>query len=98
MRAVVLREFGPPETVVLADGRTALALMRAAAVRPGETVLVEAAAGGVGSLLVQLARRAGARVVAAAGAPRKLDVARSLGAAAAVDYSRDGWTGQVGPV
>src|SRR6266704_1038117 len=42
---------------LLADGRTALSLVRAAAPRPGETVLVEAAAGGVGSLLV----RAGGR-------------------------------------
>jgi NADPH:quinone reductase len=51
---------------LLADGRTALTLMRVAAVQAGETVLVEAAAGGVGSLLVQLARNAGARVVGAA--------------------------------
>jgi NADPH2:quinone reductase len=42
--------------------------MAPADVRPGESVLVEAAAGGVGGLLVQLARNAGARVVAAAGA------------------------------
>lgn len=41
---------------LMADGRTALALLRAARVAPGETVLVEAAAGGVGTLLVQLAR------------------------------------------
>ena len=39
---------------LLADGRTALSLVQLAALRPGETVLVEAAAGGVGSLLVQL--------------------------------------------
>ena len=39
-------------------GRTALALMRSADIRAGETVLVEAAAGGVGTLLVQLARKA----------------------------------------
>ena len=77
---------------LLADGRTAVALMRAAAVRPGETVLVEAAAGGVGSLLVQLARSAGARVVAAAGGDRKLDLARRLGAGIAVDYTRPAWT------
>jgi len=44
---------------LLADGRTAMMLARAAAIRPGETVLVEAAAGGVGSLLVQLAHSAG---------------------------------------
>jgi NADPH:quinone reductase len=80
---------------LLADGRTALALMRAAAVGAGETVLVEAAAGGVGSLLVQLAAGAGARVVAAAGAPRKLQLARELGAAMAVSYDEPGWADAV---
>lgn len=72
---------------LLADGRTAMMLMDAARVRPGDRVLVEAAAGGVGSLLVQLAGRAGARVVAAAGGPHKVDFARDLGAHLAVDYA-----------
>jgi NADPH:quinone reductase len=80
---------------LLADGRTAVALMRAAAVRAGETVLVEAAAGGVGSLLVQLARNAGAEVVAAAGGQRKLAVAGWLGARAMVDYTESGWADMV---
>ena len=76
---------------LLADGRTALALMSRARPRAGDTVLVEAAAGGVGSLLVQLARNAGARVVALAGGERKLRVARDLGADVAVDYSDTAW-------
>jgi len=76
---------------LLADGRTATMLVSSAALVPGERVLVEAAAGGVGSLLVQLATAAGARVVAAAGGPRKLDLARSLGAEVAVDYGAPGW-------
>jgi NADPH:quinone reductase len=87
---------------LLADGRTAVALARAADVRPGQTVLIEAAAGGVGSLLVQLARGHGARVVAAAGGSRKLAVAAGLGAEVAVDYTDPGWAGsvlaQAGPV
>ena len=82
-------------TALLADGRTALALMEAAAVRPGETVLVEAAAGGVGSLLVQLARRAGATVIGAAGGSRKVVVAAELGADVAVDYAEKGWPERV---
>ena len=82
-------------TALLADGRTAQALMDAAAVRPGETVLIEAAAGGVGSLLVQLARRAGATVVAAAGGPRKLAAATELGSDVAVDYTVEGWPERV---
>jgi NADPH2:quinone reductase len=87
---------------LLADGRTALALAGRAGLRAGDTVLVEAAAGGVGTLLVQIARNAGARVVALAGQPRKLAIASDLGADLAVDYSRDGWDEQVrdvvGPV
>jgi NADPH:quinone reductase len=80
---------------LLADGRTALALAARADLRAGETVLVEAAGGGVGTLLVQIARRAGVRVVALAGQPRKLALARDLGADVTVDYSHDGWERQV---
>ncbi|MYZ08991.1 zinc-binding dehydrogenase [Streptomyces sp. SID2999] len=58
-------------------------------VRSGETVIVPAAAGGVGSLAVQLAKRAGARVVAMAGSPEKRAFASELGADAVVD-SRSG--------
>jgi NADPH:quinone reductase len=83
---------------LLADGRTATLLARAAAPRAGERVLVEAAAGGVGTLLVQLAKAAGAEVVACAGGPRKLGLARALGADACVDYGEDGWTEQAGTV
>lgn len=75
---------------LLADGRTALLLFRQAEVEPGEKVLVEAAAGGVGSLLVQLAVRAGARVVGAARGDRKAELVTSLGAPC-VDYSKDEW-------
>ena len=56
-------------TALLADGRTAIGLMEGAGVRPGDVVLVEAAAGGVGGLLVQLARTAGARVIGASSKP-----------------------------
>jgi NADPH:quinone reductase len=77
---------------LMADGRTAIGLMRAAEVQAGETVLVEAAAGGVGSLLVQFARSAGATVVAAASGPRKLALASDLGAHATVDYSEPDWS------
>ncbi len=76
---------------LLADGRTAMGLIQAASVKPGQIVLVEAAAGGVGSLLVQLATNAGATVIAAAGGSRKVAVAAGLGAATAVDYLQPGW-------
>ena len=80
---------------LLADGRTALALAGHADLGAGETVLVEAAGGGVGTLLVQIARRSGTRVVALASQPRKLALARDLGADVTVDYSQDGWERQV---
>ena len=81
---------------LLADGRTALSLIGSGAPQPGETVLVLAAGGGVGSLLVQLARRAGAHVVAAAGGERKLALAAELGAQRTVDYTRPGWEADIG--
>jgi NADPH:quinone reductase len=83
---------------LLADGRTAAMLVESAAIRPGERALVEAAAGGVGTLLVQLARSAGAEVVAAAGGERKLALARELGARVALDYREPGWTDRAGRV
>ncbi|MEV4516917.1 zinc-binding dehydrogenase [Dactylosporangium sp. NPDC049525] len=81
-------------TALLADGRTALGLHELAAPQAGETVVVEAAAGGVGSLLVQLALAAGARVIGAASGERKLALIRDLGAEA-VDYTVPGWTDAV---
>jgi NADPH2:quinone reductase len=80
---------------LLADGRTALALAERAGLRADDTVLIEAAAGGVGTLLVQIARNAGARVVALAGQRGKLQLVRDLGADLAVDYGRAGWEQQV---
>ncbi|MGI5492712.1 zinc-binding dehydrogenase [Microtetraspora malaysiensis] len=80
---------------LLADGRTAVLLHRQAEVRPGEWVLVEAAAGGVGSLLVQLAAASGAKVVGAARGPGKEALVASLGALAYVDYSKPGWEREV---
>jgi NADPH2:quinone reductase len=76
---------------LLHDGATAMGLLDGTPVRAGDRVLVLAAGGGLGILLVQLATAAGAHVVAAARSGRKLELARELGAAAAVDYSRPGW-------
>ncbi|MFC5182875.1 zinc-binding dehydrogenase [Actinomadura harenae] len=89
-------DLGLPEAVALhSDGATAQGLAETARITPGDTVLVEAAAGGVGTLLVQLARAAGARVIGAARGELKLRLIRDLGADAAVDYSEPGWTKQV---
>lgn len=80
---------------LLSDGRTAKLLVRAAGLAGGERVLVEAAAGGLGTLLVQLARSAGARVIAVAGGTRKVELARELGADVVVDYREPGWSERV---
>ena len=80
---------------LLHDGVTALGLMDVVAVRPGDRVLVTAAAGGLGALLVQLAHAAGARVVAAARGIRKLERLGPLGADLVVDYSEPDWTERV---
>jgi Putative NADP-dependent oxidoreductases len=55
-------------------------------VRAGQTVVVSGAAGATGSLAVEIAADAGARVVGIAGGPAKCDLVRDLGAAEAVDY------------
>jgi NADPH:quinone reductase len=72
---------------VLHDGRTAMRLAEIVDVRPGEWLLVNAAGGGLGALLVQLAHTAGAYVIGAAGGKRKRDLATELGADLVVDYS-----------
>ncbi|HEV2790481.1 MAG TPA: zinc-binding dehydrogenase [Solirubrobacterales bacterium] len=70
----------------LLQGLTALALVqRCARIEPGETVVVEAAAGGTGTLAVQLAKRAGARVIGLASSEEKRELVRGLGADACVD-------------
>ncbi|WP_280301464.1 zinc-binding dehydrogenase [Nocardia neocaledoniensis] len=84
------------QAVALAhDGRTGLAVFDRAALTPDSRVLITAAAGGLGTLLTQLAVAAGAEVGAAARGAEKLALARRLGASAVVDYSVDGWADQV---
>ncbi|HJP79897.1 MAG TPA: zinc-binding dehydrogenase [Pseudonocardiaceae bacterium] len=80
---------------LLADGRTALGLAEMAKPADGEWVLIEAAGGGVGSLLVQLATAVGARVIGAASSQSKLSVAEQAGATAVVDYRTPDWPEQV---
>lgn len=65
------------------------ALHRRANIQPGETLLVHAAAGGVGSAAVQLGKAAGATVIGTAGGPDKCEVARKLGADHVIDYSSE---------
>jgi NADPH2:quinone reductase len=78
--------IGPHEAeTLIVNGLTAYQMLhRTAKVRAGQTVLVTGAAGGVGSVLVQLARHAGARVIGTAG-PRHHEALRALGVEP-VDY------------
>jgi NADPH:quinone reductase-like Zn-dependent oxidoreductase len=62
------------------------ALVAQAGVRPGHTVLVQAAGSGVGSAAIQIARLAGARVMTTVGSDDKVEFARSLGAERVVNY------------
>ncbi|WP_433686254.1 zinc-binding dehydrogenase [Micromonospora carbonacea] len=89
--AVSLRDAA----ALLTDGATAFAVFDLAGVRPGDRVLVTAAAGGAGALLVQAARAAGARVVAAARGTAKGDALRRLGVTDVVDYAAPDWTDRV---
>jgi NADPH2:quinone reductase len=76
---------------LMVQGLTALHLLRRSPVK-GKIVLVNAAAGGVGSLLLQLARRDGAKmVIAAASSDEKRALSLSLGADHAADYTAPGW-------
>jgi NADPH:quinone reductase len=79
------------------QGLTAYLLLTASTqIRPGESVLVQGASGGVGSLAVQIAKMLGARVVlGTASTSRKLEFIRSLGADDAIDYTCVDWTQRV---
>ena len=74
--------------IPLAGGTAYEAIVRRLAVRPGEVVLVHGGAGGVGSFAVQLAKVAGARVIATAGKDNQ-ETLRKLGADVCVDYRRE---------
>jgi NADPH:quinone reductase len=71
---------------LLLQGLTAMALVqRCARIENGETILIEAAAGGTGTLAVQLAKRAGAKVIGLASSEEKRALVERLGADATVD-------------
>jgi NADPH2:quinone reductase len=85
-----------PATAVamIGTGRTAMMLLDDAAITAADVVLVTSAAGGLGTLFVQAARNAGARVVGLAGGPAKAAQVAALGADA-VDYREPDWAQQL---
>ena len=72
-----------------------VALVRRAPVESGETLLVHAAAGGVGLAAVQIGKALGARVIATAGGREKLEVARTAGADVTIDYRQEDFVARV---
>ena len=70
-------------------------LHRRANLKPGETLLVHAGAGGVGSAAIQLGKAAGATVIATAGSEEKVEVCRQLGADHAVNYKTEDFVEEV---
>jgi NADPH2:quinone reductase len=70
-------------------GTSHFALTHRGNLKPGETLLVLGAAGGVGLTAVEIGRQLGARVIAAAGSPEKLAVAREHGADELIDYTKE---------
>ena len=93
------RGYSPEESAAFASNyMTAwIGLMELARLRATDIVLVTSAAGGVGSAAVQLAAKAGARVIGAAGRGKQ-DATRALGAHLALDYDDPQWELQLGEV
>lgn len=80
-------------TALLVQGLTALGLLNET--KAGQTILIHAAAGGVGTLLVQLAKHKGLRVLGTASSEQKLQLVADLGADVAINYSEADWTDEV---
>ena len=70
-------------------------LVTVARLRAGETVFIPGAGGGVASIGIQIAKHAGAKVIASTSSGEKMAKARELGADHVVDYRRDDWVEQV---
>ncbi|WP_075734469.1 zinc-binding dehydrogenase [Streptomyces acidiscabies] len=76
---------------MIGTGRTALGILQFATLTPDSIAIVPAAAGGLGTLLVQYAKHRGATVIALAGGPAKTAQARANGADLALDYTTPDW-------
>ena len=80
-------------TALLVQGLTALGLLNET--KSGQTILIHAAAGGVGTLLVQLAKQKNLKVIGTASSEQKLRMVADLGADFAINYSEDNWADEV---
>ncbi|MER7908426.1 zinc-binding dehydrogenase [Streptomyces sp. NPDC096068] len=88
--------LGEAEAVaMIGTGRTTLGILQFTDLGPASVAIVPAAAGGIGTLLVQYAKNAGATVVGLAGGPAKTALVRENGADLAVDYLEPDWPEKV---
>jgi NADPH:quinone reductase len=99
-RADALHELPPAleadqAVAMVGTGRTAIAILELAAPTADDVAVVTAAAGGIGSLLVQAIHAAGGTVVGLAGGREKVRAVRGFGGADAVDYAKPGWEQRV---
>lgn len=76
---------------MIGTGRTTLAILEVAELTPGDVAVITSAAGGIGSLLVQAVREAGAVAVGLAGGEAKVARVQELGATVAIDYTAPDW-------
>ncbi|KAJ3274732.1 hypothetical protein HDV01_002254 [Terramyces sp. JEL0728] len=87
--------FEEASTLYITAPTSYLAIFERGKVQKGETVLVHAGAGGVGLMAVQMARAAGAFVIATASTPEKLEICKKFGADVGINYKDKDWIQQV---
>ncbi|WP_328769779.1 zinc-binding dehydrogenase [Streptomyces sp. NBC_00286] len=80
---------------MIGTGRTTMGILQFAELGPGSMAVIPAAAGGIGTLLVQYAKNAGATVIGLAGGPEKVARVAKNGADLAVDYTDPAWPDEV---
>ncbi|MEU8529754.1 MULTISPECIES: zinc-binding dehydrogenase [Streptomyces] len=80
---------------MIGTGRTTLGILQFTELGPDSVAVVPAAAGGIGTLLVQYAKNAGATVIGLAGGPAKTALVKENGADLAVDYALPDWPAHV---
>jgi NADPH:quinone reductase len=80
---------------MIGTGRTTMGILQFAELGPDSVAVIPAAAGGIGTLLVQYARHAGATVIGLAGGPEKVARVEKNGADLAVDYEEPSWPDRV---
>ncbi|WP_367322260.1 zinc-binding dehydrogenase [Streptomyces sp. HUAS ZL42] len=80
---------------MIGTGRTAMGILQFTELGPDSVAVIPAAAGGIGTLLVQYAKHAGATVIGLAGGPDKTARVQANGADLAIDYNDPSWPGKI---